>query len=510
MNLAELLARSASTFGDRPAIYVGSHRWCNYDVLHNRSARIAGWLRQDLGLDRGDRVALVLQNCPEYVELLFACWHAGLTTVPINSRLHPRELHYILTQSGARACFVSPDLESTLTQAAVGVEHLLEVIKPGDTRYRLAANAEPMIMECTTANDIAWLFYTSGTTGRPKGAMLTHRNLLAMTRCYFADVDRIEPEDCILHAAPMSHGSGLYIMPHVAASAAHLLPESGSFNSTETIELFDKHQGITLFAAPTMVRRLTDDPTAPGSDGAGLKTIVYGGGPMYLADLDRAHEVFGYRLVQIYGQGESPMTITTLNNLHHRNVKHPRYRQRLASAGTAQHEIQLCIGDVDGASLPIGEIGEVLVRGKSVMRGYWRDLENTADTLRHGWLHTGDLGSLDEDGFLTLSDRARDLVISGGSNIYPREVEEILLQHPGVLEAAVVGIPDPEWGERVVAFLVTKKNIPAFSELDALCLDHIARFKRPREYRFIDELPKNNYGKVLKTALRLRLVESPN
>ena len=144
------------------------------------------------------------------------------------------------------------------------------------------------------------------------------------------------------------------------------------------------------------------------------------------------------------------------------------------------------------------------------MRGYWRDLENTADTLRHGWLHTGDLGSLDEDGFLTLSDRARDLVISGGSNIYPREVEEILLQHPGVLEAAVVGIPDPEWGERVVAFLVTKKNIPAFSELDALCLDHIARFKRPREYRFIDELPKNNYGKVLKTALRLRLVESPN
>ena len=206
---------------------------------------------------------------------------------------------------------------------------------------------------------------------------------------------------------------------------------------------------------------------------------------MYLADLDQAHKVFGHRLVQIYGQGESPMTITALSNWHHRDTTHPRHRQRLASAGTAQSEIQLCVTDSDDCPLSAGEVGEVVVKGKAVMRGYWRDSKNTADTLRNGWLHTGDLGSLDEDGFLTLKDRAKDVVISGGANIYPREVEEVLLKHPNVEEVSVIGRPDPDWGEILVAYVVAEATE---DELDKLCLEQIARIKGPKAYIYFNVL----------------------
>jgi long-chain acyl-CoA synthetase len=359
-------------------------------------------------------------------------------------------------------------------------------------------------------DDVAWLFYTSGTTGRPKGAMLTHRNLLAMTLSYFVDVDRIAPRDAILHAAPMSHGSGLYILPHAAQAACQVVPASGGFDEAEIFELFRVWRGIAMFAAPTMVKRLAEHPGAARSDHPGLKTIVYGGGPMYPADLERAHAVFGHRLAQIYGQGESPMCITALGKRAHADTAHPRYPGRLASVGSAQLVVEVMVADESDRPLPAGEVGEVLARGDSVMRGYWRDPEASAETLKGGWLHTGDVGSLDEDGFLSLRDRSKDLIISGGSNIYPREVEEALLRHPAVAEAAVIGRPDAEWGETVVAFVVRAQGAACDpSALDAHCLAQIARFKRPKDYRFVDALPKNNYGKVLKTALRQMLSAEP-
>ena len=229
---------------------------------------------------------------------------------------------------------------------------------------------------------------------------------------------------------------------------------------------------------------------------------------MYLADLDKAHSVFGFKLAQIYGQGESPMTITALDKAHPADTGHPRHRQRLASAGLPQLSVQVRVADPEGRPLPPGETGEVLVRGDTVMRGYWNDPEATATALRDGWLWTGDMGAFDEDGFLTLRDRSRDLIIRGGANIYPREIEEVLLRHDAVAEVSVVGRPDPEWGEVPVAFVVPADGgrcDPA--ELDRHCLDNIARFKRPRDYRMLGALPKNNYGKVLKTELR-RTLES--
>jgi long-chain acyl-CoA synthetase len=460
-------------------------------------------LRAAFGLEPGDRVALVMRNAPEYVELLLAGWWAGLAMVPANARLHARELAYIIGHSGARVAFVTPDLIDAVGPLEASVDTLERVVEVGSAEYRTLLAGDPAPMTDVAADEVAWLFYTSGTTGQPKGAMLSHRNLLAMTLAYFADVDQVAPGDAILHAAPMSHGSGLYILPHAAKAACQVIPASGGFDPAEIFELFQIHRGIAMFAAPTMVKRLAEHPGAGRSDHPGLKTIVYGGGPMYLADLDRAHVAFGHRLAQIYGQGESPMCITALDKRAHADIAHPRYRERLASVGTAQAVVEVVVAAADDRPLPAGETGEVLVRGDSVMRGYWRNPEATAEALSGGWLHTGDVGSLDAEGFLTLRDRSKDLIISGGANIYPREVEEALLQHPAVAEVAVVGAPDAQWGESVVAFVVAAPGAACDpAALDAHCLARIARFKRPRHYRFVEALPKNNYGKVLKTALR--------
>jgi len=226
---------------------------------------------------------------------------------------------------------------------------------------------------------------------------------------------------------------------------------------------------------------------------------------MYVEGIRRALATMGPRFVQIYGQGESPMTITALSRAHLADALHPRWAERIASVGVAQTLVEVRVVDDDGRDLPAGETGEVVVRGDTVMAGYWKNAEATEQALRDGWLWTGDLGALDDDGFLTLKDRSKDLIISGGSNIYPREVEEVLLRHPRVREVSVVGRRDAQWGEAVVAFVVCDGGAVDSGELDALCLAHIARFKRPREYRFVDALPKNNYGKVLKTALREQL-----
>jgi acyl-CoA synthetase (AMP-forming)/AMP-acid ligase II len=265
--------------------------------------------------------------------------------------------------------------------------------------------------------------------------------------------------------------------------------------------------GVSFFAAPTMVKRLAMDPAIRDADLTGLKAIIYGGAPMYQSDLTDALEVFGPRLAQIYGQGETPMTITALSKADHANRDHPRWSERIQSVGVARTDVEVRVVDGDGSPVPAGEVGEIVVRGDVVMSGYWEQPEATADAIRDGWLHTGDVGSFDADGYLTLRDRSKDLIISGGMNIYPREVEEALLRHDEVNAVAVVGRPDPEWGEAVIAFVVAAdpSSAPSAEELDELCLAHIARYKRPKDYRFVKNLPTNNYGKVVKRELREQL-----
>ena len=501
MNIATLLENSAIRHGDRPALTVHDQVHASYREFAQRVRAMAFSLRHRLGMKSGDRVAIAMSNRPEFYETLFAIWHAGLVGVPINAKLHGKEFEYILSDSQARLCFVSPDLLSSIGLLPYQIEALELVIATGSPDYLALTGDDAIDITDVAPTAPAWLFYTSGTTGRPKGATLTHRNLLAMTMSYFADIDKISHFDTIIHAAPMSHCSGLYGLPHIAKASNNVVPASPYFDPAEIWLLVEMHRGVSFFAAPTMIKRLTESASLATSNN--LKTIIYGGAPMYRADLERALDVIGPHLVQIYGQGESPMTITALSKHAHADRNHPRYRELLGSVGFPRTDVEVRIVDQAGMPLAPGETGEITVRGDVVMARYWNDPQASRHALRDGWLYTGDVGCIDPDGFLTLMDRSKDLIISGGSNIYPREIEEVLLCHPDVMQAAVVGVPDPEWGEQVVALVVPAPGASLCAEaLDALCLENIARFKRPKHYRFVDTLPTNNYGKVLKTELR--------
>lgn len=505
MNLATWVQRHGRSLRDRPAIADGARVHSTWAEFSRTVAAAAAGLRDDLALGPGDRVAIVMGNRPQYLEAMYAAWHAGLVAVPVNARLHRDEVAYILGDSGTKAVLTDEDHAEDVEALVDGVDTVrASVVAPGPQWDRLTA-AAPMPLVDRAPDDPAWLFYTSGTTGRPKGATLTHRNLLMASLSYFADIDPVSPEDSVLHAAPLSHGSGLYGLPHVGRGAVSVFPSPDGLDGARLLELLDSWPGMSFFAAPIMVKRLAADPVLREADLSRLKTIIYGGAPMYLEDLEAALKVFGPRLAQIYGQGETPMTITALSKAAHADRDHPLWRDRLQSVGLPRTDVEVRVVDEDDRELPAGQVGEVLVRGDVVMSGYWGQPEATAETLRGGWLHTGDVGSFDEDGYLTLRDRSKDLIISGGMNIYPREVEEALMTHPRVVSVAVVGRPDPEWGEAVVAFVVTDGTPPPAEELDGACLDRIARFKRPKEYHFVASLPTNNYGKVLKRELRDRL-----
>jgi long-chain acyl-CoA synthetase len=506
MNLAVWIQRNGRRWPERPALAVGADVEADWAALAGRVAAVAGGLRELVGLESGDRVAIVMRNCPEYIEALFAIWHAGLVAVPVNSRLHRDEISFILERSGTAVVLVDDD-HADLDALVDRNGSLRSCIATGSRQWGELRDAPATPIVERRPDDPAWLFFTSGTTGRPKGATLTHHNLLMMSLSYFADIDSITSNDAVLLAAPISHGAGLYALPHVARGAVSVIPASGGVDGGEIAELLQRWSGVSFFAAPTMVKRLASDRAILDADLSGLKTIIYGGAPMYLPDLTVALDVFGPRLAQIYGQGETPMTITALSKADHADRSCPRWAERMQSVGVARTDVEVNVVDEAGVALPPGEIGEIVVRGDVVMPGYWEQPDATADTIRDGWLHTGDVGSFDDDGFLTLHDRSKDLIISGGMNIYPREVEEALLLHDDVAAVSVVGRPDPEWGEAVVAFVVSSdpERAPTREELDQLCLDHIARYKRPKEYRFVTSLPTNNYGKVLKRELREEL-----
>ncbi|MFZ9985580.1 MAG: AMP-binding protein [Ilumatobacteraceae bacterium] len=506
MNPAVWLIRNALKRPNAPALADGTLVHATWRQFADRAAALAGGMRSSFGLEAGDRVAIVMGNCPEYLEAKYAIWHAGLVAVPVNSRLHREEINYILDHSGARLVFTDADHLDDVKPLVEEIGTLDRVVLTPSPEWNdlLVSTAIPLAEH--SPEDPAWLFYTSGTTGRPKGATLSHRNLLMMSLSYFADIDELSEHDSILHAAPLSHGSGLYGLPHVARGAVSVVPASRGVDAKEIVDLIQAWPGMSFFAAPTMVKRLAGDPVVASADLKNLKTIIYGGAPMYMPDLEKALDVFGPRLAQIYGQGETPMTITGLSKDDHANRSHPKWRERMQSVGTPRTDVEVRVVDENDKELPIGEIGEVIVRGDVVMSGYWNQFDASSETLRGGWLHTGDMGSFSDDGYLTLRDRSKDLIISGGMNIYPREVEEVLLLHPTVKAVAVVGRPDSEWGEAVVAFVVAEGAASA-EELDQLCLDRIARFKRPKEYRFVDSLPTNNYGKVLKRELRAVLAD---
>ena len=333
--------------------------------------------------------------------------------------------------------------------------------------------------------------------------MLTHANLAFVTASWLADLTPMDEADVTLHAAPLTHGAGFHALATTARGAHHVIPESASFDPAAILALLASAEVTNTWMVPTQIVMLVDALGDACPDLPDLRHVVYGGAPFAAAELRRALERFGPVFVQLFGQGETPMTATVLPAADHAAALSGDRPERLASAGVARPGMDVRVLDDGGDELPVGAVGEVCVRGPAVMLGYWERTDASAEALRGGWLHTGDLGRLDEHGYLYLLDRAKDLIISGGSNVYAVEVETALANHPMVREVAVVGIPDRTWGELVVAVIVS--DVPGDDTarlLDEHCRGTLTGYKRPRRFVFRDELPRNAYGKVLKRELR--------
>ena len=499
-NLVGLVDGPARRMADRPAVLDGDRTVLTWSQLAEDIARRAGGLRRHHGIRPGDRVALAARNSAAYLSSLLAVWHAGAVAVPVAARLHPREIADVLEDCSAALCLTDDGLAGPLA-AHTGLR--LHVLATGDDDL---AAAEPVAACPRAATDDAWLFYTSGTTGRAKGARLSHANLLAMAGAYFADVAPVGPEDSLLHVAALSHASGLFALSFLGRGAPQVFPPSGGFDAEEMAGLVSARHRSTFFVPPVLLRRLL--AVAPDFDPARLGTVLVGAAPVRAEDLRAGVEAFGPRIWNGYGQGESPNTITCMTTAE--IAASVDRSDRLTSVGTARFATRVRVVGDDDRELCPGEVGEVVVAGPTVMTGYLDRPEATAAALRGGWLHTGDLGRFDAEGYLTLVDRAKDVIITGGYNVYPREVEDVLAADPTVGDVAVIGVPDEEWGERVVAVVVPRAGAQIdATALDARCLAAIARHKRPRAYLVRDDLPRNPAGKVLKTVLRNSVDAAP-
>src|SRR6185503_18880171 len=328
MNIAHLLLGAAQEFRDVPALARGEQAYLSYRDFWRKVSVMSTHLRQRFGLDQGDRVAFAMTNCVESLEVMYAIWHAGLCAVPMNAKLHAKEFAFILENSGAKLCFVTDDLATTIAEAAKEAPALKEIVDVSTRAYRFMEVGDPSPIADCEATDPAWLFYTSGTTGRPKGATLSHRNLLVMALNYYADVDRPPTGSSMVHAAPISHGSGLWNFSMVARGVTQVFPESGKYEVSETVALMNRWPDCSIFLAPTMVKRLVEHGSVSDLRPGALRLMSYGGAPMCVSALTRALDTLGNVMCQLYGQGESPMTITHLSREIHAQRQHPRWEAR--------------------------------------------------------------------------------------------------------------------------------------------------------------------------------------
>jgi len=508
MHIGHLLTRAARRWPERPA-WLQGEQVITFRQAEARVNRLAHALAS-LGAMPGDRIGMLLPNCYQGLETILAPMKGGMAVVPMNIRLHPDEHAYMLNDSGARILIYGEEFRQHLDTSRTRLTTVEQCICVGDPasddgNFEALLEGQPDTppQVAIAPDDLAWVFYTSGTTGRPKGAMLTQRNLLTMVQLFLLDINPAVETDVLLHAAAITHGSGCAIFHHMARGAASAFPATRSFDPPLIFEAIQRYRVTTMFLAPTMVHMLTQSPARTDYDLSSLHTVFYGGGPMYVEQQQEALRAFGPIFVQLFGQGECPMCITSLHKEEHMTGGDPVKERRLASAGRETTGVRVRVVDDDDHDVPAGGHGEIVVRGDLVMRGYWNNPEATAETLRDDWHHTGDIGFLDKDGYLYITDRKKDMIISGGSNIYPREIEEVICAHPSVLEVSVLGVPDEKWGESVKALVVTR---PGMSVSEAEIIEHcrrgLASYKKPSSVEFLEALPKNAYGKILKRELR--------
>ena len=513
-NLSTLLAQTAALFPDKPGLIQGEQVSTWREINAHVDALVQG-LRA-IGMKPGDKLLVQSRNSAALFESCWAAFRMGAVWVPLNFRLTPPEVAYLGSFSEASVMLAEDCFAAHVDAVKAASSHLRHVITIGQPRAGelgfddlLAENAgAPTTIAEVNSDTPLWYFYTSGTTGRPKAAMLTHGQLSFVVTNHLADlIPGTDENDCSIAVAPLSHGAGLHALLNAARGAPTVLLPTDKLEPKVFWQLVEKHHVTNVFTVPTIVKILVEDPAVDRFDHSSLRYVIYAGAPMYRADQKRALEKLGKVLVQYFGLGEVTGCITVLPRAMHA-IDDDDPDASVGSCGRPRTGMEVAILDENLQQVPVGTVGEICCRGLAVFAGYFNNPEATAKALRGGWFHTGDLGRMDARGLLYITGRESDMYISGGSNVHPREVEEILLTHPGVAEVAVLGVPDPKWGEIGVAVVVASKpGLSAealLSHLEGRC----AKYRWPRHFFFWDALPKSGYGKVTKNDIRKRLYES--
>ncbi len=501
--LREIISDNARKHADKAA-FVFKNRSYTFGQVNRRINSLLNALT-DLGVQKGDRVGILAYNCPQYFEV-FGLAKAGRVCVPLNFRSVGRELAYLINSSGINTLI----LESDFVDVVNSIRHELDAVRnlicldaevEGMTNYEELITSSPSSepVDGVAVEDPAALYYTSGTTGYPKGATHTHKSLMAEIGIHRG---RFGSDDIVLCVMPFFHvgGSAAHLFPAYAYGATSVI--HNTFNETEVLDAIERQKITYVGLVPAMIIRLLEHPDLDRYDLSSLRTIMYVGAPMPLDALRRGLERFGEVFIQLFGQTET-LNVSVMEKEEHTLEGSEKELRRLGSAGRPLGTGEVRIVDDQGHDVPLGEAGEILAHSDRMMTGYWRKPQETAETIRDGWLHTGDVGRMDEDGYIYLVDRKKDMIISGGENIYSREVEEVLYTHPVVLEAAVVRVPDEKWGESVKAVVVLKDGAETSEEeITDFCKEHLAGYKKPRSVEFRESLPKTGSGKIKKGEIR--------
>jgi acyl-CoA synthetase (AMP-forming)/AMP-acid ligase II len=515
MNLGRLLTHTARLYPQHTALIQGEQRW-TWTQINQRVNAMVSALRA-LGIKKGDRLLLQSRNNLQTFEHCWVAFKLGCVWVPTNFRLTPPEVAYLGASSGAVAMFVE-DCFQTHTDAVLTasdtLKHIIVIGQPraGELSYEtlISQHLDAVDAEETVAyDDPLWFFYTSGTTGKPKAGILTHGQMAFVVNNHLADlIPGTTEQDCSIAVAPLSHGAGIHALLNVARGAATVLMPSEKLDPAQFWQAVERHRVTNMFTVPTIIKMLVEHPAVDEYDHSTLQFVIYAGAPMYRADQKLALQKLGKVLVQYFGLGEVTGNITVLpREMHSAEDTDPN--ANIGSCGRPRVGMEVAILNDRLEPVEAGEIGEICCRGPAVFAGYHGNPEATAKALRGGWFHTGDLGRLDARGLLYITGRESDMYISGGSNVYPREVEEVLLTHPGVAEIAILGIPDEKWGEVGVAVVVRREGANAVEAAELL--GHLegrcAKYRWPRHFVFWESMPKSGYGKIVKKDIKALLIE---
>lgn len=509
MVVGDMLVRNAHKFPDKTAL-VCEGLSLDYRTFNERVNSVANMLL-NAGLKKGDRIGVLVHNCHQFVELYFAAAKSGGIFCPYNNHLKGNELKDVINYSEPRFLVLDDDygeLIGSIRREIPCVEQYIALPQSSvpfafdyEALMSTASQKEPRVR--VLEEDLVSIFFTAGTTGKPKGAMRTHRHLVANAITGVIDL-KVEYDEKVLISFPMYHISCEdNIVRHTYMPNTLVIKKEGAFNAEEVLQLLEREKITRCQLVPTMLHTLLQSPNIGTYDLGSLRLILYAGAPMPVELLKRALQRFTCGFAQLYGQTESGPMTTVLKPEDHMLQGSSEKLARLASAGRPVLAYEIRIVDDQGRDVAVGEVGELIGRSEAMMKGYWNLPEETAEKLKDGWLHTGDLARLDEDGYVYIVERKNDMIISGGVNIYPREIEEILYQHPAVLEASVIGVPDEYWGESARAVIVLKEGLSASAEeIIRFCGERLAGFKKPKSVDFWNELPKSPQGKILKKAIR--------